>query len=90
MLEVQGFLPQALALGLVFAVLYLLVLRPPRQLEARRFRDVMALKGGEEVVTADGCIGRVIEAEAGRIVVELAEGLRVTVGQKGIVSVRQA
>mgnify|MGYP001264910759 CR=1 FL=1 len=64
--------------------------RPPRLAESRRFRAVMALEGGEEVVTVDGIVGRVAAIADGCLEVEIAGGVRLRMGQKGIAEVRGA
>ena len=81
---------QAIPLLFVLAVLYVMVIRPPRVIENQRFRSVQSLVGGEKVVTQEGMIGRVVSAKPGKDLfeVEVASGVVVTLGQRGIAEVR--
>jgi preprotein translocase subunit YajC len=63
---------------LIFAIFYLLMIRP----QQRRMKDhqaqIMAVKKGDRVVTGGGLIGKVTRVMETEVEVELAQGIRVT------------
>ncbi len=56
--------------GLIFAVFYFLILRPPSVARKKHAELLTALKKGDEVVTAGGLMGRVKEIKDDRITIE--------------------
>jgi preprotein translocase subunit YajC len=68
-----------LPLVLIFGLAYVFFLRPRAQ-AARRQRDtLMELSAGDEVLTAAGIFGTVLDVEADRVTLETAPGTRITV-----------
>jgi len=72
---------------LIFVVFYFLLIRP----QQRKFKEhaalLAALKKGDEVITAGGIVGKVIEADKDGIsTVEIASGVQVRVTKQSIVS----
>jgi preprotein translocase subunit YajC len=66
-------------LVVIFFAAYLFILRPRTQ-AARRQRDtLMELNSGDEVLTASGIFGTVVDVQAERVVLETAPGNHVTV-----------
>jgi preprotein translocase subunit YajC len=76
-----------LLIPLILVVMYLLLLRPQQQ-RVRRQRDlVMSIDVGDDVVTAGGMIGRVVELSDDRAWIEVADDvvieiLRVAITRK--------
>jgi preprotein translocase subunit YajC len=63
----------------IFGVLYMFFLRPRTQ-AARRQRDtLMEINPGDEVLTAAGIFGTVLDVEPDRVTLETAPGTRITV-----------
>jgi len=63
----------------LFALVYVFFLRPRAQ-AARRQRDtLMELSAGDEVLTAAGIFGTVLDVQADRVTLETAPGTRITV-----------
>ena len=62
---------------LVFAIFWLLVLRP-QQKRAKEIRTRLgAVKKGDQVITGGGLLGRVTRVDDDQVEVELAQGVRV-------------
>jgi preprotein translocase subunit YajC len=69
---------------LVFVVLYFFMIRPQmkRQKEIKKFRE--AMKVGDKVVTAGGLHGKVKEMKDTSCVLEIADGVKVTVEKTSV------
>lgn len=68
----------------IFAIFYLLLIRPQRQ-EQKRHREMVAnLKKGDEVVTVGGIIGNVLHVKDDRITIRTAEDTRLVVERSKI------
>ena len=79
-----GFLVLLLAM---FGFMYFLLVRPQRQ-QQRRHADLLAsLKPGDEVVTAGGLYGEVVQLDAERVMLEIDEDVRIAVARRAIASV---
>jgi preprotein translocase subunit YajC len=71
----------------MFGFMYFLLVRPQRQ-QQRRHADLLAsLKPGDEVVTAGGIYGEVVQLDAERVMLEIDEDVRIAVARRAIASV---
>jgi preprotein translocase subunit YajC len=71
----------------MFGFMYFLLIRPQRQ-QQRRHTDLLAsLKPGDEVVTAGGIYGEVVQLDAERVMLEVDEDVRIAVARRAIASV---
>jgi preprotein translocase subunit YajC len=76
-----------LLIPLIFVVVYLLLLRPQQQRVRRQRELVRSVDVGDEVVTAGGMIGRVVELSDDRAWIEVADDvvieiLRIAINRK--------
>ena len=79
-----GFLILLIAM---FGFLYFLLIRPQRQ-QQRKHADLLAsLKPGDEVVTAGGIYGEVVQLDAERVMLEIDDDVRIAVARRAITSV---
>lgn len=69
---------------LVFVVFYFFMIRPQmkKQKEVKKFRE--SIKAGDKVVTAGGIHGKIKEVKETTFVVDIAEGVRVTVEKSSV------
>ena len=82
-------LVQFLPFVFIFAIMYLLILRPQRQKQQRHREMVANLRRGDTVVTSGGLIGKVAKViDENEVHVELAEGVKVRVVRAMISEVR--
>ncbi len=72
---------------ILFAFMYLLLIRPQRQQQRRHQEMIGALKVGDEVITAGGLYGDVTEVQPDRVTLEIAEDVHVEVTKRAIASV---
>jgi preprotein translocase subunit YajC len=79
-----GFLVLLLAM---FGCMYFLLIRPQRQQQRKHAELLNALKPGDEVVTAGGIYGEVVQLDAERVMLEIDEDVRVAVARRSITSV---
>jgi preprotein translocase subunit YajC len=79
-----GFLVLLVAM---FGFLYFLLIRPQRQQQRRHAELLSALKPGDEIVTAGGIYGEVVELDAERVMIEIDEDVRIAVARRAITSV---
>ena len=84
-----NFLMSALPLVVIFALFYLLVLRPQSK-RIRAHNDLLqTLKPGDKVVTGGGFYGTIVSVDAAEMVIEIAPGVHVH-AQKHTISALQA
>jgi preprotein translocase subunit YajC len=79
-----GFLVLLVAM---FGFLYFLLIRPQRQQQRRHAELLSALKPGDEVVTAGGIYGEVVQLDAERVMIEVDDDVRIAVARRSITSV---
>jgi preprotein translocase subunit YajC len=80
----SGFLVLLLAM---FGFMYFLLIRPQRQQQRRHTELLSSLKPGDEVVTAGGIYGEVVQLDAERVMLEIDEDVRIAVTRRAIASV---
>jgi preprotein translocase subunit YajC len=71
----------------MFGFMYFLLIRPQRQQQRRHAELLSALKPGDEVVTAGGIYGEVVQLDAERVMLEIDEDVRIAVARRSITSV---
>ena len=79
-----GFLVLLLAM---FGFMYFLLIRPQRQQQRKHTELLSSLKPGDEVVTAGGIYGEVVQLDAERVMIEIDEDVRIAVARRAITSV---
>jgi preprotein translocase subunit YajC len=79
-----GFL---LVLVAMFAFLYFLLIRPQRQQQRRITEMLSQLKPGDEVITAGGIYGEVVQLDTERVLLEVDDDVRIAVARRAIASV---
>ena len=62
----------------IFAVFYLLLIRPQAKRAKEQKLMIEALQKGDEVTTTGGELGRVVKVSGNYIILEIAENVRVT------------
>ncbi|MBA2614465.1 MAG: preprotein translocase subunit YajC [Actinobacteria bacterium] len=80
----SGFL---FVLILMFALMYLLLIRPQRKQQRRQQEMLDNVKVGDEVITVGGMYGDVVEVQVDRVSLEIAEDVEVEVAKRAIASV---
>jgi preprotein translocase subunit YajC len=71
----------------VFAIFWFLLIRPQRQ-QQRKHADMLGqLKVGDEVITAGGIYGEVVQLDTERVMLEVDEDVRIAVARRAIASV---
>ncbi len=68
-------------LGLIFLIFYVLLIRPQQKRIKQHEAMLAAIKKGDQVITGGGIYGKVVKAEGMELVVEIADGLNVTVNR---------
>ena len=76
-----------LLFGILFVFMYLLVIRPQRQAQRKQLEMIAALKPGDEVITAGGLYGDVVEVMDDRVSLEISEDIEVEVAKRAIASI---
>lgn len=85
------FLTSIVPLIAVFAIMYLLVIRPQQQKVKQHRQMVENVRRGDTVVTAGGIVGKVVkvpQAEDPEITIEIADGVQVMVLRTTLSEVR--
>ena len=65
--------------GIIFGIMYFLVIRPQNKQRAEREKFLSALKVGDKVVTGGGILGKLTGVEAETVTVEISDRVRVKV-----------
>ena len=79
---------QFVPLILIFAIMYLLLIRPQQKKMKEHQAMVAALRRGDQVVTQGGIVGKVAKVkDDGELELEIAEGVKVRVIQSTIATV---
>jgi preprotein translocase subunit YajC len=79
-LQIAQFLP-------IIAIFYLLLIRPQQQ-QAKKTREMLAaLKKGDRVVTSGGLLGTIVRLEEQRVVLSVADDVKMEFLRTAIVSV---
>ncbi|MGC3964705.1 MAG: preprotein translocase subunit YajC [Rhodocyclaceae bacterium] len=77
-----GSLLSLLPMVLIFVVMYFIMIRPQMKRAKEHKNLLAALTKGDEVITAGGIAGRIVQVQESFVKVEIASGVEVTV-QKG-------
>ncbi|MBW7995885.1 MAG: preprotein translocase subunit YajC [Candidatus Glassbacteria bacterium] len=62
-----------------FAIIYFLIMRPQKQQQKQHKQMLQELQRGDEVVTAGGIYGKVIDIEENTIDLKVAEGTKIKI-----------
>jgi preprotein translocase subunit YajC len=81
---VDGFFLILLAM---FVFLYFLLIRPQRQQQKRVGSMLEQLKVGDEVITAGGMYGEVVELDNERVMLEVDDDVRIAIAKRAITGV---
>ena len=73
--------------ALLFALMWLFIIRPQRRRQAEQQAMLSQLEPGEEVITAGGLYGFVQEVDDDTIVLEVAPGTHVKIARRAIATV---
>ena len=80
----SGFL---VLLLVMFGFMYFVLIRPQRSQQRKHADLLSSLKPGDEVVTAGGIYGEVVQLDAERVMLEIDEDVRIAVTRRAIASV---
>ena len=83
----MGLLIGILPWVLIFAIFYLLMIRPQQQRVKQHQAEIAAVKKGDEVITGGGIRGRVTKVNDEEAEVEIAQGVRIRVVKSTITQV---
>jgi preprotein translocase subunit YajC len=76
--------------GMVFAIMYFLMIRPQNKRMQAHAAMVAALKKGDELVTVGGLHGRIHAVEETSVSLEIAKGIRVSVDKDKVARIAGA
>ena len=76
----MGFLP----IILMFVLLYFLMIRPQMKRAKEQKAMIEALQKGDEVVTAGGVVGRIVELNENYVTLEVAENAQILVQRQAV------
>jgi preprotein translocase subunit YajC len=80
----SGFL---VLLLVMFGFMYFVLIRPQRAQQRKHADLLSSLKPGDEVVTAGGIYGEVVQLDAERVMLEIDDDVRIAVARRAIASV---
>ena len=71
----------------MFGFMYFVLIRPQRSQQRKHADLLSSLKPGDEVVTAGGIYGEVVQLDAERVMLEIDDDVRIAVARRAIASV---
>lgn len=74
-------------IAVFFAIMYFLIIRPQTKRAKEHKALVEGLSKGDEIITAGGLLGRIVELDESFIRVELTEGVQVSVQRQAVTGV---
>jgi len=74
---------------LIFAIMYLLLIRPQQQRQKKLDEMLKSLKKGDRVVTSGGILGTVVGVDEGKVVLRIADDVKVEFTKPSITQVLQ-
>lgn len=85
----QGNMMNLVMILLIFVVFYFFMIRPQmkKQKDIRKFRE--GIKAGDKVVTAGGIHGKIREVKEASFIIEIADGIKITVDKGSVFSSAQ-
>lgn len=75
---------QFLPILAIFAIFYFLLIAPARKRQKALQQTIEALKRGDRVVTTGGLYGEVSAVEESKVILKIADGVRVKVAKSAI------
>lgn len=85
--DMSSSLMSMLPLVLMFVVLYFVMIRPQMKRQKEHRSMVEALAKGDEVATAGGILGRVVDLDEQFLFIEIASGVKVQIQRSAVVQV---
>lgn len=82
-----AFLLQYAPILFIFVVMYLLLIRPQQQRQKQMDAMLKAIKKGDKVVTTGGILGTVVGVEDSKVVLRIAEDVKVEFTKASIVQI---
>lgn len=79
-----GGMMTVLMFGSIFAIFYFMIIRPQRKQQSERKQMIDALKRGDKIVTSGGLFGTVKDVKGDRVIVTIAEGVKVEVAKSAV------
>jgi preprotein translocase subunit YajC len=76
-----------LVLLAMFAFMYFLLIRPQRQQQRKHAELLNQLKIGDEVITAGGIYGEIVQLDTERVMVEIDDDVKIAVARRSIATV---
>lgn len=73
-----------LMFGSIFAIFYFMIIRPQKKQQDARKAMIEALKRGDKIVTSGGIFGVVKDVKADRVIVTIAENVKVEVAKSAV------
>ena len=71
----------------MFGFMYFVLIRPQRAQQRKHADLLSSLKPGDEVVTAGGIYGEVVQLDAERVMLEIDDDVRIAVARRAITTV---
>ncbi|MEZ4388635.1 MAG: preprotein translocase subunit YajC [Candidatus Krumholzibacteriia bacterium] len=71
-------------MGVIFAIMYFMIIRPQQKQQRQRREMIEALKGGDRIVTNGGLFATVKDVHEDRIVAVIAEGVKVEIAKNAV------
>ena len=77
-------------LVIMFAIFYLLLIRPQQKRAKQHKQLVESLQAGDQVVTAGGIHGKVTAVQESVVTLEVASGVRIKINRASVVDTKKA
>ena len=82
-----GFTQMIVVFGMIFAIMYFLMIRPQQKKQAEHKRMLQGLAPGDQVLTSGGIYGTVSKIREDKVWLEIAENVRIRVQRTNVSTV---
>lgn len=86
--QASGGMEGIIMLVIMFAIFYLLLIRPQQKRAKQHKQLIENLKSGDQVVTAGGIHGKIVAVQEDIVTVEIASNVRVKINRPSIVGTK--
>ena len=83
----SGFSSFLIPLGLMFGIMYVMVIMPQQRQRKKMQEMLLALKNGDKVVTNGGIYGTISGMDGDTVILKIAEQVKIRIARSAIVQV---
>ncbi len=80
----RGFIDMIVILGLMMGIFYFILIRPQQKKQRQHQEMLKALKTGDQIVTAGGIFGTILEIDEHKVKLKIADNVKIELARGSI------